>query len=161
MEKRVSKRRAAILTLPRLPRNVLPFPAATSAPNRALVLYLSGVESLLAPIRNCLDDQLLAHVDNREQLAAALKMGPPELVLLDSEIDWSEPLELMSWLHQRYHVPIVLLVRKRLVSRRPSFIRRSYAAGITDVVYLPLAGDDLTQTISVLLRARREITTGG
>ena len=92
-----------------------------------------------------------------ESLATQLCEKHPDIILLESALDWADPIPLIQELDARYQVPIVMLCNSK---PRPSkrVIKNAYAAGLSDLLYAGQA-DELVETLSVLLKYQRRLRT--
>ncbi|NBX93585.1 MAG: hypothetical protein EB078_02145 [Proteobacteria bacterium] len=131
-----------------LPSNVLPlFPK--KAPH---LFYLCNEESPEEKWLDFIPEHPVCSLSSEEQLRNALMATRPQLLLMRSDLNWTEPLPLIRELSNRYQCPIVLVLNKKKSKAHESLIRLAYQAGIFDLLFLPLGRDNVRETLEVLLR---------
>ncbi len=92
-------------------------------------------------------------IDSDLALKTELLKATPDLFLIDAGLSWADPLEQIDTLSRLLDVPLVLICDRDLPSKKlSSLLKRSYAAGITDVLYRPFDSVEMTETIEVLLK---------
>lgn len=159
MESYVGPRSRTGLDLCSTPANVLRLPRDGQ---RHWVLCLSMGSTPVDTIRRALKEEPVVFAEDLKNTENHLSCGTPDLIMIDSQIPWVGLCDLIRDLTEQLDIPIVLLVKGRASQRRKALLREAYAAGITDVVYEPLVEKELSETVQVLLRARRHarITRG-
>lgn len=93
-------------------------------------------------------------ISNMEVLKARLLSRTPDLIVLESELKWAEPVSTINLLSSLVEAPIVLITDCNAESS--DLIKRAYAAGVHDTLYAPLREDELGETLEVLLKFRRQ-----
>jgi len=114
------------------------------------VYYLTGEENCCAQLEKC-DFLRLVVISSEEELKTRLLSQAPDLILLDSVLDWAGPISIIQWLSRLIEAPIVMLSPE---SNAPT-IKEAFAAGVHDTLYTPLKEDELSETLEVLLKFRR------
>jgi len=93
-----------------------------------------------------------------DSLRSGLCENQPDLILLESDLSWADAIEVSRDLVVRMEVPIVMLWNRRSnVSRKA--IKNAYAAGVTDMLLPPFDSDDISETLDVLLKYQRQVTS--
>lgn len=112
------------------------------------ILYLSDEASYLPSLRKASGEEVTA-ITREESLTEFLSFAPPNIVIIESDLSWGEPLALIQHLHSRWSLSVVLLIENRKTAPK-AFIKKAYEAGISDVLYCPLDDDEVQQTLGLL-----------
>jgi AmiR/NasT family two-component response regulator len=95
----------------------------------------------------------LKAVKNLIELRSFLNSSSPDIVILDSELDWVDPIEAIHYLNDHFSAPTVLLCQGRPQTRQNThLLKRAYSAGLQDALFSPLDLHELGELLSVLLR---------
>lgn len=86
-------------------------------------------------------------------LRQALLTQQPDLILIESDLDWIDPVEAIEQIGLMMSTPIVL-IRSR-DKDEGLLLKRAFAAGIQDTLSAPLCPDELSEALGVLLKLRR------
>ncbi len=84
----------------------------------------------------------------------ALLTKQPDLILMESELGWAEPVELIEEISGLLNSPIIL-IRLGDPATDGLMLKRAFAAGLHDTLRAPLCPDELSEALSVLLKMRR------
>ncbi len=149
-----SRRSRSVATLPgSLPSNVVSFSASrkkVTAPKAHTIFYIN--ESLdCAPLLESLGDIYLVDIHNPETLTRKLLIRIPDVILVESGIEWSDALTTVRQMTDLMAAPVVLLVGENSIKEDPDLIRKAYAAGVSDTLFMPLDQEEVFQTLNVLL----------
>ncbi len=98
-----------------------------------------------------LSDVHLVDIRDADTLTRKLLIRIPDVILVESSIQWTDALTTIRQLVDIMAAPVVLLVDGESQIQDPTLIKKAYAAGVCDTLFLPLDGDELRQTLSVLL----------
>ena len=139
-----------------LPSNVvelMAFRDRRPSPGAHTVYYLNEAGRWL----ETLDSFAFLYVEdigNMEVLKARLLSRTPDLIVLESELKWTDPVSTINLLSSLVEAPIVLITDCNAESS--NLIKAAYAAGVHDTLYAPLREDELGETLEVLLKFRRQ-----
>lgn len=97
-------------------------------------------------------------IESEESLRSRLVKSAPELILIDSQLRWTDLVALTGFLHDLVQVPIVLLCGAKPNSKTSRLLKQAYAVGLHDAVFAPLQRDDLFESLEVLLKYRRQVS---
>lgn len=86
-------------------------------------------------------------------LRHALVTRQADLVLIESDLDWMDPIDAVSELNALGSAPIVLI--RRGGADDEQLLKRAFAAGLYDALSAPLCPEELRETLTVLLKMRR------
>jgi len=114
------------------------------------VYYLTGEDNCCAQLEKFQFMRLVV-ISSEEELKTRLLSHAPDLILLDSVLEWASPISIIQWLSRLIEAPIVMLSPD---SGSPA-IKEAFAAGVHDTLYTPLKEDELSETLEVLLKFRR------
>jgi AmiR/NasT family two-component response regulator len=94
--------------------------------------------------------------DIRSQLGLrhALLTSRPDLVLVESNLDWIDPIEAIQEISGSLNAPVVL-IRHPEAGSDGNLLKRAFAAGLHDSLVAPLCPDELGEALGVLLKMRR------
>ncbi len=84
----------------------------------------------------------------------ALLTKQPDLILMESELGWAEPVAAIEEISRLLTAPIVLIRTSDSATDGP-LLKRAFAAGLYDTLLAPLCPDELGEALSVLLKMRR------
>lgn len=90
-------------------------------------------------------------VHSLETLGNALFQQPPDLVLIESNLTWADPLAILNNLNSTLSVPAVMICESHLRNHR-SWLKKAFSLGASDTLFAPLEREDFFQTLSILLR---------
>lgn len=85
-------------------------------------------------------------------LKAQLLSRAPDLILIESKITWTSPVDTIHLLSSLVEAPIVMIAEP---SEDPSLIKQAYAAGAHDTLYTPIKREELREVFDVLLKLRK------
>lgn len=131
--------------------NVIPFPGRTVSP----WLYIGDVTAS-ADFSGFSKGHPFYSVFSEEDLLKAMSLSRPAFVLIQADLTWSDPLQLISQLNQHTNSPILLLLKKQNSKKQEAFIRRAYQAGILDILYLPLQDSEVEEVLDLILRISKK-----
>lgn len=86
-------------------------------------------------------------------LKRALVAKTPDLILLEANITWLDPISAISLLSSLVEVPIVMICEPSAKSQ--SLIKKAFAAGVHDTLNAPLRREDLMESLEVLLKLKK------
>ena len=86
-------------------------------------------------------------------LRHALLTRQPDLVLIESDLGWKDPVKAIEEIGSQFQIPIVL-IRSGKADEGP-LLKRAFAAGLHDTLSTPLCPDELAEALGVLLKLRR------
>jgi len=91
-------------------------------------------------------------IESSSQLKTKMMLHSPELVVIDSKLEWADALQVIRDLDYFLDVPIVMLCDKSQTPDRTFLVREAYDAGVHDILFAPFDAEDLKQTLGVLLK---------
>jgi len=97
-------------------------------------------------------------IESEETLRSRLVSCPPELVLIDSALRWTDLVLLTEFLHDLVQVPIVMICSAPPSSKTARLLKQAYAVGLHDAVFAPLQREELFESLGVLLKFRRQLS---
>ena len=98
------------------------------------------------------------NIESEETLRSRLVHCPPELILIDSQLRWTDLVRLTAYLHDLVQVPIVMICGAPPSSKTSRLLKQAYAVGLHDAVFAPLQRDELFESLEVLLKFRRQLS---
>jgi CheY-like chemotaxis protein len=84
----------------------------------------------------------------------ALLTKQPDLILMESDLGWADPVQAIEEISGLMGSPIVLIRTSDSKADGP-LLKRAFAAGLHDTLLTPLCPDELGEALSVLLKMRR------
>jgi DNA-binding response OmpR family regulator len=121
------------------------------------VFYLTANERWLDLLSSCFATKVES-VRGPDVLKAKLLRREPDLVLVESGIRWADPVDTIHHLHTLLEVPIVMICDARC-GRNSRLIKRAFAAGVCDTLFTPLKHDELVESLDVLLKYQRHVSS--
>lgn len=117
------------------------------------ILYLSrdGASLELLSLFGFLD---IEDIRSQMGLRHALLTKQPDLILMESDLGWADPVEVIRHVSAQLSAPVVLIRNCELSSDGP-FLKKAFAAGLHDTLLAPLCPDELGEALGVLLKLRR------
>lgn len=91
-------------------------------------------------------------IQTEEQLEKHLALQNPKLILIDSA--WNNALDWSTNMAHRLDVPIVMLCQTKNPPK--SWIKKAYAAGVSDMLFPPHTREELLETLEVLLKFQNQ-----
>lgn len=116
------------------------------APNLDL---LQSIPSVATDSVNCIDS-----------LRSAFIRRTHDVIFMDSELSWSDPVELIVRLTHLSAPPIILLC-PRGTRRKNAVLKQAFSAGLHDALFLPLAHDELIESVEFIVKLRRYASLDG
>jgi len=98
----------------------------------------------------------IANVQSLDALSTYLLLDTPDLVLLESSVEWADPISIIEKLRQTVTAPMVLLCNSQNLVDDPTLLKKAYAAGVCDALFSPINHDELLETVDVLLKFQRQ-----
>ncbi|MBI4404041.1 MAG: hypothetical protein HY537_07765 [Deltaproteobacteria bacterium] len=95
---------------------------------------------------------------SQEELRNFLLIERPDLIIVESNISWGEPIEIIREFHEKLAVPIVLVCDNTRSAKDKTLIKKAYSAGVHDVLFAPLRRDEIVEAIDVLLKFRMPLS---
>ncbi len=80
----------------------------------------------------------------------------PDLIFVESQLSWYDPVEIVLEYNRLYRVPIVMISIDTPSERE--VVKRAYLAGACDTLLAPLRGDELAETINILLKFKDQLS---
>lgn len=120
------------------------------------VFYINESQTWLPDLEKITYINTIA-LHNDRSLDAALLTSAPDVILVESELSWSDPISLIENLAQLYSAPIVLLYTPESTRYNPDLLKDAYRKGVSDTLLAPLETHDLYQTLKVLLQMRMSL----
>jgi CheY-like chemotaxis protein len=112
------------------------------------ILLLSPSTPEALPVQLPLSPALeTLEIQSEENLVASLPDS--NLILMNAQLDWADPITLISTIHKWNEAPIVLVCPQG--ERFAKLIKQAYAAGISDILYAPVEPTDVIQILDVFL----------
>lgn len=96
-------------------------------------------------------------IDSMELLKARLLSRTPDLIILESDIQWADPVNTIYLLSSLVEAPMVMIAEA--TSESAVLIKQAYSAGLHDTLYAPLKREDVREALDVLLKFRRSVST--
>lgn len=96
-------------------------------------------------------------VASLETLRVAFVRRNHDLVFVDSDLSWADPVELIERM-TRLSSPPILLLCSQTGARNNAMLKRAFAAGLHDTLFAPLSHEDLLESVEVLLKLRRHVS---
>jgi AmiR/NasT family two-component response regulator len=97
----------------------------------------------------------IVDIHSNELLTTKLLLRTADLVLVESAIQWTCPIEVIQHLQHRLSVPIVMICDRKSLQENRSLVKQAYAAGVCDTLFAPLEIDELSETLHVLLKFQK------
>lgn len=138
-----------------LPENVVDlaqYRSARGGDSRRSILYLSNQEEWLSVLQTVAPR--LRSVTSPDALSM---QPPPDLVIIESWIEWADAIDLVERLVDLHAIPVLMLwnlPRSHAKTRRA--MKRAFAAGVADSLFTPLNRAELEETLDVLLKLQRQ-----
>lgn len=76
----------------------------------------------------------------------------PQLALVDSNLNWIDPLALVRVLNRRYRAPVLMFFDSKRHKHRDHFIRQAYKAGVLELIDSESTEGDLIESIDFALQ---------
>lgn len=89
---------------------------------------------------------------SEEELRRALIFFKPTLILVRSDLNWGNPIDLISQITQASQAPTILVLKKTGQKHEESVIKKAYQAGVFDILRLPMNRDDLIETLDLPMK---------
>ncbi len=117
------------------------------------ILYLSrdGASLDLLSIYGFLE---IEDIRSSMGLRHALLTKQPDLILMESDLGWVDPIDAIEHISGLTSAPIVLIRTSDSTADGP-LLKRAFAAGLHDTLLAPLCPDELGEALGVLLKLRR------
>ncbi len=82
----------------------------------------------------------------------------PDLILVESKIQWEEPVALIETLTSLLDIPVVMIYSPKDVKKNPDLLKRAFTVGMHDTLRTPLKRDELWEALDVLLKYRSQVS---
>jgi PleD family two-component response regulator len=116
------------------------------------VLYISNGPSFTQGLQSLFGFDI-TQVTEASTLYTVLAVNPPQIILVESSLSWSRPLDLISMLQDSYNeVPLILVCVGPRTEKQSTLIKQAYAAGVTDVLFTPLCRDEALESLKTVAR---------
>jgi len=93
---------------------------------------------------------------NASDLELLCLEGMPDLFLMDDDIQWGEPLDLIEVIHSRWNIPQVMLLKSK---KKMWWKKKAFSLGIQDTILYPEEKSDLAKAVQLFLRMKVAIPT--
>ena len=92
----------------------------------------------------------IEEISSAQNLNTKLALFKPDVIFLEAALKWTDPFQLLEELRSQVTCPIVLICdRKRSLGK---LIKRAYRLGVFDILFTPLVGETLKESLNILLR---------
>jgi CheY-like chemotaxis protein len=98
----------------------------------------------------------VANIQSEEMLRSSLVAAQPDLILIDSRLEWHDLVALTAYLHDLVQVPIVMICNAPPSAKTSQLLKQAYAVGLHDAVFAPLRREEIFESLEVLLKFRRQ-----
>lgn len=128
------------------------FRSRKQIPPSRTIFYIHGKNEKWISLLNSFSLLRTEGISSSFELSSGLYLRKPDLVLLESDLDWVNPLHLIEELHHLLDVPLVLIYDPKKSQKGQVQIKQAYSVGLYDVLFAPLQKEDLLETLEVLLK---------
>lgn len=120
------------------------------SPARRRSLFYINQKNQIESSLLSLDILKVTNIQSVIEFNSQLHFQKPEMVFLEASIKWAHPIQVIDELNRHINCPIILVCdRKR---SQKALIKQACNAGIFDVLFTPFLGDELSETLRVLLK---------
>lgn len=86
-----------------------------------------------------------------EELRWFIRKSCPDVVFVEAQLGWANPLDVIRLFHLDLGAPVVLICPAPPIEMDPQFIKQAYVAGISDSLFQPVTPAEMLQSARVLL----------
>lgn len=83
----------------------------------------------------------------------------PQLILIGTDIDWINPIELAQILNKRFSSPLLMFFDSFLKRRHDKFLSRAYQSGVLEVIDERRSEEDILESIRFALMISEKAVT--
>lgn len=83
----------------------------------------------------------------------------PQLILIGSEIDWVDPIELTEILNKKFSSPLLMFFDPALKGSQDKFLSRAYQSGVLEVIDERRSKEDILESIQFALMVSEKAIT--
>jgi len=133
--------------------NVLNFDASRNKlpPSKSHTVFYINENRECAALLESLGDVHVVDIHDPDMLTRKLLIRIPDVIMIESSLQWSDALTTVRQMTDLMAAPVVLLVDRHCQNQAPQLIKKAYAAGVSDTLFLPLDKDEVQRTLNVLL----------
>jgi hypothetical protein len=139
---------------PRLYRasNVIPFRRR----NASHWFYICDETEQQGAIESIAFGHGISSIRSKLEIQKAFHSLSPSLIIIRSDLKWTNPIDLVHSLSAFSTSPILLILPKRKTKKDEILIKEAFQAGIIDILEFPL-GEDAKETVQLVLRLSNRI----
>ena len=131
--------------------NVIPFKRG----NQSHCFYVCDGQFQESELRDFFYGKSIFSIQSEEALRKALVFFRPSMILIRSDLSWADPVNLIAEINRISQAPIILVLKKSSPKKEETLIKKSYQAGIFDVLRLPLGRDEVKEMLELPLKLAR------
>lgn len=137
--------------------NVIPF----QSKNTAYWFQIGDSVSPWMDLSSFSQGYVVASLESEEELRKSLAGFKPYLIFIESDLQWADPLELISYLTSKSNCPVILILKNSRISGADADVRRAYQAGALDVISMEQDQQSVGERLGFLLKLSKKFHLPG